>query len=220
MPTSFFALSLLAGDLGTVHNRLRPCSQLRLPLRSPCSQLRSRIESQFPSSLSELALRSSEDVDRFYYISLEFEIIAATSLFKMLLKYRPEDKAAKKERLLNKAQADAAGKEAATAAKKLIVVKMLMMLTQLSWLYGFLHSARVHGSGQFPGVHSDVANSISNLALEVELVSVKKGLHESLMKQDELQAYMMLRKLQNSGWEELCLLVVVTLMLSTILYSE
>ncbi|KAL8140130.1 hypothetical protein V2J09_006151 [Rumex salicifolius] len=51
------------------------------------------------------------------------ETIAATSLFKMLLKYRPEDKAAKKERLLNKAQADAAGKEAATAAKKPIVVK-------------------------------------------------------------------------------------------------
>jgi large subunit ribosomal protein L7Ae len=46
----------------------------------------------------------------------------ATSLFKMLLKYRPEDKAAKKERLLNKAQADAAGKDAA-AAKKPIVVK-------------------------------------------------------------------------------------------------
>ncbi|KAJ9683215.1 hypothetical protein PVL29_018984 [Vitis rotundifolia] len=45
----------------------------------------------------------------------------ATSLFKMLLKYRPEDKAAKKERLLKRAQAEAEGKTAET--KKPIVVK-------------------------------------------------------------------------------------------------
>ncbi|CAM6064357.1 unnamed protein product [Sphagnum tenellum] len=45
----------------------------------------------------------------------------ATSLFKMLLKYRPEDKAAKKERLLNKAKAEADGKTVET--KKPIVVK-------------------------------------------------------------------------------------------------
>jgi large subunit ribosomal protein L7Ae len=45
----------------------------------------------------------------------------ATSLFKMLLKYRPEDKAAKKERLLNKAKAEADGK--AVETKKPIVVK-------------------------------------------------------------------------------------------------
>ncbi|KAM7530870.1 hypothetical protein LguiB_034280 [Lonicera macranthoides] len=45
----------------------------------------------------------------------------ATSLFKMLLKYRPEDKAAKKERLLKRAQAEAEGK--APEAKKPIVVK-------------------------------------------------------------------------------------------------
>lgn len=46
---------------------------------------------------------------------------AATSLFKMLLKYRPEDKAAKKERLLKRAQAETEGK--APEAKKPIVVK-------------------------------------------------------------------------------------------------
>ncbi|XP_039063063.1 60S ribosomal protein L7a-2-like [Hibiscus syriacus] len=34
----------------------------------------------------------------------------ATSLFKLLLKYRPEEKAAKKDRLLKKAQAEAEGK--------------------------------------------------------------------------------------------------------------
>ncbi|KAB2015033.1 hypothetical protein ES319_D09G269500v1 [Gossypium barbadense] len=45
----------------------------------------------------------------------------ATSLFKLLLKYRPEDKAAKKERLLKKAQAEAEGKSA--ESKKPIVVK-------------------------------------------------------------------------------------------------
>jgi large subunit ribosomal protein L7Ae len=45
----------------------------------------------------------------------------ATSLFKLLLKYRPEDKAAKKERLLNKAKAEADGKPVET--KKPIVVK-------------------------------------------------------------------------------------------------
>lgn len=45
----------------------------------------------------------------------------ASSLFKMLLKYRPEDKAAKKERLLKKAQAEAEEKTIET--KKPIVVK-------------------------------------------------------------------------------------------------
>eukprot|EP00897_Mesotaenium_endlicherianum_P008469 jgi/Mesen1/7650/ME000040S07215 len=45
----------------------------------------------------------------------------AASLFKMLLKYRPEDKAAKKERLLKKAEAETAGKTVET--KKPIVVK-------------------------------------------------------------------------------------------------
>lgn len=47
--------------------------------------------------------------------------VAATNLFKMLLKYRPEDRAAKKERLLNRAQAEAQGKT--VEAKKPIVVK-------------------------------------------------------------------------------------------------
>ncbi|CAA6659985.1 unnamed protein product [Spirodela intermedia] len=45
----------------------------------------------------------------------------ATNLFKMLLKYRPEDKAAKKERLLKRAQAEAEGKT--VEVKKPIVVK-------------------------------------------------------------------------------------------------
>ncbi|KAK4352824.1 hypothetical protein RND71_028342 [Anisodus tanguticus] len=45
----------------------------------------------------------------------------ATNLFKMLLKYRPEDKAAKKERLVKRAQAEAEGKT--TETKKPIIVK-------------------------------------------------------------------------------------------------
>ncbi|KAF5184798.1 60S ribosomal protein L7a-2 [Thalictrum thalictroides] len=45
----------------------------------------------------------------------------ATTLFKMLLKYRPEDKAAKKERLVKRAQAEAEGKT--IESKKPIVVK-------------------------------------------------------------------------------------------------
>uniref|UniRef100_A0A0D6R4D0 60S ribosomal protein L7a n=1 Tax=Araucaria cunninghamii TaxID=56994 RepID=A0A0D6R4D0_ARACU len=45
----------------------------------------------------------------------------ASNLFKMLLKYRPEDKAAKKERLLKKAQVEAEGKT--VEVKKPIVVK-------------------------------------------------------------------------------------------------
>lgn len=45
----------------------------------------------------------------------------ATNLFKMLLKYRPEDKAAKKERLLKRAQSEAEGKT--VEVKKPIVVK-------------------------------------------------------------------------------------------------
>ncbi|XP_062090793.1 large ribosomal subunit protein eL8y-like isoform X1 [Humulus lupulus] len=45
----------------------------------------------------------------------------ATSLFKLLLKYRPEDKAEKKERLVKRAQAETEGKTAET--KKPIVVK-------------------------------------------------------------------------------------------------
>ena len=48
-------------------------------------------------------------------------MFAATNLFKMLLKYRPEDKAAKKERLLKRAQAENEGKT--VEAKKPIVVK-------------------------------------------------------------------------------------------------
>ncbi|KAG5254363.1 60S ribosomal protein [Salix suchowensis] len=45
----------------------------------------------------------------------------ASNLFKMLLKYRPEDEAAKKERLLRKAQAETEGKT--VEAKKPIAVK-------------------------------------------------------------------------------------------------
>ncbi|KAF3455534.1 hypothetical protein FNV43_RR00165 [Rhamnella rubrinervis] len=50
-----------------------------------------------------------------------FDKNLATSLFRMLLKYRPEDKAAKKERLLKRAQAEADGKP--VEAKKPVVVK-------------------------------------------------------------------------------------------------
>lgn len=46
---------------------------------------------------------------------------AATSLFKILLKYRPEDKAEKRERLLKRAQAESEGKTVET--KKPINVK-------------------------------------------------------------------------------------------------
>lgn len=45
----------------------------------------------------------------------------ASNLFKMLLKYRPEDKAAKRERLLKKAQTEASG--GTVEVKKPIVVK-------------------------------------------------------------------------------------------------
>ncbi|GJN38488.1 hypothetical protein PR202_gb27535 [Eleusine coracana subsp. coracana] len=48
-------------------------------------------------------------------------VLCSTNLFKMLLKYRPEDKAAKKERLLKRAQAENEGKT--VEAKKPIVVK-------------------------------------------------------------------------------------------------
>ena len=47
--------------------------------------------------------------------------MSATNLFKMLLKYRPEDKAAKKERLVKRVQAEAEGKTPET--KKPIIVK-------------------------------------------------------------------------------------------------
>ncbi|KAK2435038.1 60S ribosomal protein L7a-2 [Trifolium repens] len=54
----------------------------------------------------------------------------ATSLFKILLKYRPEDKAEKKERLLKRAQAEAEGKTVET--KKPINVKF--GLKHVTWL--------------------------------------------------------------------------------------
>ncbi|KAK2381452.1 60S ribosomal protein L7a-2 [Trifolium repens] len=54
----------------------------------------------------------------------------ATSLFKILLKYRPEDRAEKKERLLKRAQAEAEGKTVET--KKPINVKF--GLKHVTWL--------------------------------------------------------------------------------------
>jgi len=54
----------------------------------------------------------------------------ASTLFKLLLKYRPEDKAAKKARLLSEAEARAAGKE--VDKKKPVVVKFgINHITQL-----------------------------------------------------------------------------------------
>ena len=52
---------------------------------------------------------------------MPFHAFAATNLFKMLLKYRPEDKTQKRERLLKRAQEEAEGKT--LDAKKPIVVK-------------------------------------------------------------------------------------------------
>ncbi|TXG54413.1 hypothetical protein EZV62_019669 [Acer yangbiense] len=57
----------------------------------------------------------------FRLFAVIFGELHATSLFKLLLKYRPEDKAAKKERLLKRAQAESEGKT--VEAKKPIVVK-------------------------------------------------------------------------------------------------
>ncbi|OVA06266.1 Ribosomal protein L7A/L8 [Macleaya cordata] len=63
----------------------------------------------------------------------------ATNLFKMLLKYRPEDKAAKKERLLKRAQAESEGKT--VESKKPIVVKYgLNHITYLIEQAGILRS--------------------------------------------------------------------------------
>ena len=68
-------------------------------------------------------------------------MFAATNLFKMLLKYRPEDKAAKKERLLKRAQAESEGKT--VEAKKPIVVKyglnhVTYLIEQVCSLISFL----------------------------------------------------------------------------------
>jgi len=59
----------------------------------------------------------------------------AESMFKLLLKYRPEDKSAKKERLLSEAEARAAGKD--VEKKKPIVVK-----------YGINHITQLIESGK------------------------------------------------------------------------
>eukprot|EP00192_Tetraselmis_astigmatica_P019117 CAMPEP_0117662296 /NCGR_PEP_ID=MMETSP0804-20121206/7980_1 /TAXON_ID=1074897 /ORGANISM="Tetraselmis astigmatica, Strain CCMP880" /LENGTH=259 /DNA_ID=CAMNT_0005469191 /DNA_START=172 /DNA_END=951 /DNA_ORIENTATION=+ len=59
----------------------------------------------------------------------------AENIFKLLLKYRPEDKAAKKERLLSEAEARAAGKD--VEKKKPIVVK-----------YGINHITQLVESGK------------------------------------------------------------------------
>ncbi|CAN7015838.1 unnamed protein product, partial [Brassica oleracea var. botrytis] len=60
-----------------------------------------------------------------------YDGVFATQLFKVLMKYRPEDKAAKKDRLLKKAQAEAEGKP--SESKKPIVVKYgLNHMTYLS----------------------------------------------------------------------------------------
>ncbi|GAB2221382.1 hypothetical protein Droror1_Dr00012558 [Drosera rotundifolia] len=55
----------------------------------------------------------------------------ATSLFKMLLKYRPEDRAAKKERLLVKATAEAEGKDPGVSKKPIVVKYGLNHVTYL-----------------------------------------------------------------------------------------
>lgn len=55
----------------------------------------------------------------------------ASNLFKMLLKYRPEDKAAKKERLLKKAQLEAEGKSPESSKKPIVVKYGLNHVTYL-----------------------------------------------------------------------------------------
>lgn len=71
-------------------------------------------------------------------LAIYFLSHAATSLFKLLLKYRPEDRAAKKERLLNKAKAEAEGKT--LESKKPIVVKYginhITYLIEQVWVHG------------------------------------------------------------------------------------
>lgn len=69
-------------------------------------------------------------------------VIAATSLCKILLKYRPEDKATKKERLLKKAQSEAEGKP--VESNKPIVVKyglnhVTYLIEQVSFLSWLIH---------------------------------------------------------------------------------
>jgi large subunit ribosomal protein L7Ae len=66
----------------------------------------------------------------------------------MLLKYRPEDKAAKKERLLKRAQAENEGKT--VEAKKPIVVKyglnhVTYLIEQVSFFHSFTESLGYHG---------------------------------------------------------------------------
>ncbi|XP_075515242.1 large ribosomal subunit protein eL8y-like [Primulina tabacum] len=56
-----------------------------------------------------------------HQFSKTLDMNLAASLFKMMLKYRPEDEAQKKERLLKRAQAEAEGKT--PEVKKPIVVK-------------------------------------------------------------------------------------------------
>lgn len=55
----------------------------------------------------------------------------ASSLFKLLLKYRPEDKAAKKERLLKQAEAEKDGKSAAEGKKPVVVKYGINHITYL-----------------------------------------------------------------------------------------
>ncbi|KAJ7961363.1 putative 60S ribosomal protein L7a [Quillaja saponaria] len=68
------------------------------------------------------ALPPKRDLHRFVkWPKVTLDKNLASTLFKLLLKYRPEDKAAKKERLLKRAKAEAEGKT--VEAKKPIVVK-------------------------------------------------------------------------------------------------
>ncbi|KAL5102179.1 hypothetical protein RYX36_006506 [Vicia faba] len=69
---------------------------------------------RFQSAIDELKKRQM-------VLETESARISATSLFKILLKYRPEDKAEKKDRLLKRAQAESEGKTIET--KKPINVK-------------------------------------------------------------------------------------------------
>jgi len=105
-------------------------------------------------------------------------MFAATNLFKMLLKYRPEDKAAKKERLLKRAQAENEGKT--VEAKKPIVVKyglnhVTYLIEQVRHRFSVLLNNLLMKGNTF------MATSIDNVDLNLFFSRTRPSLLSSLM---------------------------------------
>jgi len=105
-------------------------------------------------------------------------MFAATNLFKMLLKYRPEDKAAKKERLLKRAQAENEGKT--VEAKKPIVVKyglnhVTYLIEQVRHCFSVLLDYLLIEGNTF------MATSIDNVDLNLFFSRTRPSLLSSLM---------------------------------------